>query len=48
MMKKYLLDTHALLWYLEANPLLSQKAKDILEAICENIQVLGQNWLAIN
>lgn len=28
---KYLLDTHILLWYLENNPNLSQKMKDLLE-----------------
>lgn len=30
-MDSYLLDTHTILWYLEANPLLSKKAKETIE-----------------
>ena len=32
MANKFILDTHALIWYLEGNPRLSQQAKAIMSA----------------
>lgn len=33
MSEKYILDTHALFWYLTASPKLSHKAKDVIEKV---------------
>ena len=38
-MKKYLLDTHTLIWFIEGNSKLSPTAKDIIEQNTENLIV---------
>ena len=44
-MKKYLLDTHVVLWFAENSLMLSSKAKDaIMDANCENYVSLVSAW----
>ena len=41
---KLLLDTHTFLWFLDDNPQLSQKGKDLLEADNEQLLSIASRW----
>ncbi|WP_409017746.1 type II toxin-antitoxin system VapC family toxin [Dyadobacter sp. CY323] len=43
-----LLDTHALIWFLEDNPKLSQKTKLLIEDIKNNVFVSTATWFEIS